>query len=805
MSSDHIQKMEAQLQSRFVKIGDDDIFLRTAGNPTGPPVFLVHQIASNSSGEEWSWLVKPLADRGYFVILPDLPGFGKSSGYKVSINTEELISICIKETCGLFTSLLKLLGIPSAVFIGYDWGATVLVHYAVRAPRRISRGILFHSTKISPLLKCERIKQPFLVLWINPDQMHPVAMARATHKKLPRSDLHIVRGGVYSSRKAAHNYKSLSPELSSIILRWLDPHLVRWEERQQVAPPKEQSTQVESKVGVCAQCSGSCGIISYRQGEEEPVIPKEDILAVFKGVVSRGLDRGADLASVFQVMDKHDGSGKVTFEELRDSIEDLQIEADEEELERLMKAIDTSNRGFFTYVDFWTFIQGEKADPTVDGLSMAKELVNLMNTAAQAKGISLRETLSKQPSYTRRDIQDRAEEVGLPLTHCNRLLVHWPAMVRDVQLEGEQATAIDTSKLLALLPSGEKKLKKLMIGKKALTSALKKSVAVEEPKPEPTEEKDQGVPATPTPAEVPLAVVEETLARLRWLLRRVLFVEGKPLDAILSSISLHAAGSATVSKIKEAFHSVGVFISAEESEFLMRKFEGYSEARSVDFNLFASFMQENDGSCVCRQSGYQIDVWLQPDVARYRKDEMILQYWAFRKLWRDLVILGGGAHFINEGAEWISNIEGAVVSADDFRKWISERATGWPQIQGHLKIIDFNVLSNIGSASGDNSFSSDELRVLLSKPTEHELGCPLEDAIPQLGDVANVSLAALDMATDKTWEDVSQEERMMGDWPGVCLDGEGRVVSIDWSQRLLTGEQYCTVHAKGLKSHVQEL
>ena len=219
------------VKERTVTIGEDEVYLRDMGDPVGPPIFLVHPIASESQGDEWSWFYKPLVDNGYRVICPDLPGFGRSTGYKVSLNNDELADIAVKETSQLFNAVLKHLGLPTAVFIGYDWGATVLVHYALRFSRRLAKAILFHATNIPPSFPYNKIKQPMLVLWVTPDQLHPLTMGKQLHKRLTRSDLHVVRGGVYSHKKANRLYEVFADQLSSIMLEWLNPWKEQWYEK----------------------------------------------------------------------------------------------------------------------------------------------------------------------------------------------------------------------------------------------------------------------------------------------------------------------------------------------------------------------------------------------------------------------------------------------------------------------------------------------------------------------------------------------------------------------------------------------
>jgi haloalkane dehalogenase len=100
----------------------------------GAPVVMVH-------GEPtWSYLWRkvavPVRDAGHRVILPDLPGFGRSDKpmdprwYSYERHTAAL------------ASLLEALDLRDATFVLHDWGGPIGLRGAVEHPERVSRLVL---------------------------------------------------------------------------------------------------------------------------------------------------------------------------------------------------------------------------------------------------------------------------------------------------------------------------------------------------------------------------------------------------------------------------------------------------------------------------------------------------------------------------------------------------------------------------------------------------------------------------------------------------------------------------------------
>ena len=87
----------------------------------GPTVFLLHGLGS--SLEPWRRNVQPLADAGYRVLAPDLPGHGDSDK-PVSLDYDPLAAVD-------FTSrLFDALGVQKASLVGNSAGGLVATMFA---------------------------------------------------------------------------------------------------------------------------------------------------------------------------------------------------------------------------------------------------------------------------------------------------------------------------------------------------------------------------------------------------------------------------------------------------------------------------------------------------------------------------------------------------------------------------------------------------------------------------------------------------------------------------------------------------
>ena len=114
---------------RTIEVGDVRLFYREAGARSAPAVLLLHGFAASSY--MFRDLIPRLA-RNYYVIAPDLPGFGQTSvapGTRFEYSFDNLASV--------IDAFTRAKGIERYAMYVFDYGAPVGWRLAVRNPQKI--------------------------------------------------------------------------------------------------------------------------------------------------------------------------------------------------------------------------------------------------------------------------------------------------------------------------------------------------------------------------------------------------------------------------------------------------------------------------------------------------------------------------------------------------------------------------------------------------------------------------------------------------------------------------------------------
>jgi pimeloyl-ACP methyl ester carboxylesterase len=77
--------------------------------------------------------VAALAAAGYYVIVPDMPGYGQSD------KPSDAGVYSLKHVCSVLCGVLDALGVQAACVVGHDWGAATAWALALQHPQRVSR------------------------------------------------------------------------------------------------------------------------------------------------------------------------------------------------------------------------------------------------------------------------------------------------------------------------------------------------------------------------------------------------------------------------------------------------------------------------------------------------------------------------------------------------------------------------------------------------------------------------------------------------------------------------------------------
>ena len=107
----------------------------------GFPLVLTHGFPELAYS--WRFQIPVLAEAGYRVIVPNQRGYGETD------KPESVEAYDLRHLCGDMASLLDVLNLEKAVFIGHDWGSVVVWNMPLYHPEKVA-GVVGMSVPFSP-------------------------------------------------------------------------------------------------------------------------------------------------------------------------------------------------------------------------------------------------------------------------------------------------------------------------------------------------------------------------------------------------------------------------------------------------------------------------------------------------------------------------------------------------------------------------------------------------------------------------------------------------------------------------------
>ena len=117
----------AGMRQQRVEVNGIHLHIRCQGE--GPWVVLCHGYPGHWSN--WRSQMQVLADAGYTAVVPDMRGYGQSS------RPDDVSAYNMNQQIGDMCGLLDAFGIQQAVFVGQDFGASLVWNLALRQPERV--------------------------------------------------------------------------------------------------------------------------------------------------------------------------------------------------------------------------------------------------------------------------------------------------------------------------------------------------------------------------------------------------------------------------------------------------------------------------------------------------------------------------------------------------------------------------------------------------------------------------------------------------------------------------------------------
>jgi pimeloyl-ACP methyl ester carboxylesterase len=125
-------------EGSMVSAGGTELFVRRWGSDDGPPFLFFHSLGPAASAALLGVGLGPLADAGYSIAGPDMPGFGESPPLSAD-------GYAVPRLAALGLGLADVLGWERFVLGGHSWGGAVAVHLAAAHPERVRALVLVDS------------------------------------------------------------------------------------------------------------------------------------------------------------------------------------------------------------------------------------------------------------------------------------------------------------------------------------------------------------------------------------------------------------------------------------------------------------------------------------------------------------------------------------------------------------------------------------------------------------------------------------------------------------------------------------
>lgn len=166
-------------------LATNGIELRVVEEGEGPLVVLCHGFPELAFS--WRHQIPALTGAGFRVAAPDLRGFGASSVPR-EVEAYDVLSLT-----GDLVALLDALGERSAIFVGHDWGASLVWHMSLLHPERV-RAVVGMSVPFAPRAPAPPVQimranlgEDFYIVWFQQPGVADEALGRDVRRTLTTS------------------------------------------------------------------------------------------------------------------------------------------------------------------------------------------------------------------------------------------------------------------------------------------------------------------------------------------------------------------------------------------------------------------------------------------------------------------------------------------------------------------------------------------------------------------------------------------------------------------------------------------
>jgi pimeloyl-ACP methyl ester carboxylesterase len=225
----HLREHFSCIESHTVTVEGLHVHYLAEGPKSGPVVVLVHGLGG--SAEDWRNLAPSLAQSGYRVYMPDLPGYGRSE-------QPRNFSYSVQDEAEVMMGFLQTLGLKQVQLGGWSMGGWIAQLVAAENAQRVQRLMLFDSAGLfvkpewdtrlfSPTTPAE-LDQLNLLLMPHPPRV-PAYIARDI-LRVSRNNAWVIHRAVAAMLTGQNATDTLLPKLPM-------PVLLVWGAEDRITPP----------------------------------------------------------------------------------------------------------------------------------------------------------------------------------------------------------------------------------------------------------------------------------------------------------------------------------------------------------------------------------------------------------------------------------------------------------------------------------------------------------------------------------------------------------------------------------------
>lgn len=196
---------------------------------SGPAILILH--GWNSFSERWQNVQELLAKAGYAVIVPDLPGFGKSGAPETAWDLNNYVKWLndFSESCPELTGGFFLLG--------HSFGGRIAIKFSVKYPQKFKKLILCASAGIKHKKNLPYLLVSFIARIGNYFSFFPFFsfFRKVFYKFIVRKKDYLVAQGIIKDIFKKAIEEDLTPYLSFVNV----PTLIIWGKKDQDTPLKD--------------------------------------------------------------------------------------------------------------------------------------------------------------------------------------------------------------------------------------------------------------------------------------------------------------------------------------------------------------------------------------------------------------------------------------------------------------------------------------------------------------------------------------------------------------------------------------